>query len=61
METSVYWYSIPDHWFKKNYNEETLIDENGNHYEGLDIYFYKKKTPISSETTVTKITNNGNT
>jgi hypothetical protein len=61
METSVYWYSIPDHWFKKNYNEETLIDENGNHYEGLDIYFYKKKTPISSETTVTKITNNGTT
>jgi|TARA_R100001530_G_scaffold85603_1_gene59653 hypothetical protein len=61
METSVYWYSIPDHWFKKNYNEETLIDENGNYYEGLDIYFYKKKTPISSETTVTKITNNGTT
>ena len=61
METRVYWYSIPDHWFKKNYNEETLINDNGDYYEGLDTYFYKRKTSISSETTVRRIQNNGTT
>ena len=61
METSVYWYSIPSHWFKKNYNEETLVDSNGDYYEGLDTYFYRRKTYISSETTVRRIKNNGTT
>ena len=59
METSVYWYSIPNHWLKKNYDEETLINDNGDYYEGLDTYFYKRKTSISSETTIMKIKNNG--
>ena len=61
METSVYWYSVPNHWFKKNYDEETLINDNGDYYEGLDTYFYKRKTSISSETTVRRIKNNGTT
>ncbi len=55
METSVYWYSIPDKWFKKNYDEETLEDEDGNYYEGLDTYFYKKKVSIASSTKIIKI------
>jgi len=61
MGTSVYWYSIPNHWFKKNYDEETLVNDNGDYYEGLDTYFYKRKTSISSETTVRRIKNNGTT
>jgi len=59
METNVYWYSIPNHWFKKNYDEETLINDDGDYYEGLDTYFYKRKTSISSETTIRRIINNG--
>jgi|LULG01.1.fsa_nt_gb hypothetical protein len=56
METHVYWYSIPDRWFKKHYDEETLEDEDGNFYEGLDTYFYKKKMAISSSACVKQIT-----
>ena len=55
METSVYWYSIPDRWFKENYDEVTLINDSGDYYEGLDTYFFKKKVSISSSTTVIKI------
>ena len=55
METSVYWYSVPNHWFKKHYDEETLVDENGDFYEGLDTYFYRKKTHISINTEVRRI------
>ena len=55
MEAVVYWYSIPDHWFKKNYDEDTSLDENGDFYEGLDTYFYRKKTHISTETEVRRI------
>lgn len=63
METNVYWYSIPDHWFKKNYDEDTMMNEDGDFYEGLDIYFYRKKTTVSSSTRVIKLkkeTNNDN-
>ena len=52
---SVYWYSIPDRWFKKHYDEETQLDDDGRYYEGLDVYFYRKKTNISPETSVIKI------
>jgi len=55
METNIYWYSIPDRWFKENYDEETMMDNDGNFYEGLDVYFYKKKTKISSLTNVVKL------
>ena len=52
---SVYWYSIPDRWFKRHYDEETQLDDDGRYYEGLDVYFYKKKTNISPDTSVIKI------
>tara|TARA_Y100001938_G_C7973252_1_gene370445 strand:- start:407 stop:727 length:321 start_codon:yes stop_codon:yes gene_type:complete len=52
---SVYWYSIPDHWFKKHYDDETDLDEDGRYYEGLDVYFFKKKTYIGPNTGVIKI------
>jgi len=60
METSVYWYAIPDRWFKKHYDEETLENEEGHFYEGLDTYFYKKKTFVSSGTEVIKLKKENN-
>ena len=39
METRVYWYEVPDRWRKEHYDEETLENEDGKFYEGLDISF----------------------
>lgn len=52
---NVYWYSVPERWFKKNYNSVTLLDKYGRYYEGLDVYYFRKKTVISPDTEVIKI------
>ena len=56
METRVYWYEIPDRWRKEHYDEETLEDEDGNFYEALDVFFFRKKMAISSSAIVKQIT-----
>ena len=56
METRVYWYEVPDRWRKEHYDEETLENEDGKFYEGLDIFFFKKKMAISSSAVVKQIT-----
>ena len=55
MGTNVYWYQIPEHWKRKNYDAETDKDENGNLYLGLDTLYYKKKMTIGSSASVIKI------
>ena len=55
MGTNVYWYAIPEHWRRKNYDAETEEDENGNLYLGLDTLYYKKKMTIGSSASVIKI------
>tara|TARA_R100000656_G_scaffold116750_1_gene89928 strand:+ start:326 stop:601 length:276 start_codon:yes stop_codon:yes gene_type:complete len=52
---NVYWYSVPKKWLKKYYDNETLLDKHGRYYEGLDVYYLRKKTIISPDTEVLKI------
>ena len=56
MGTTVYWYSVPDKWFKKHYNSKDGLDKKGNVYTGMDTLFYNKKMIIGSEAQVFEIT-----